>query len=133
MVCLSSRSPNAPRLLRKAARLADRLERPVVRRLRPDAGRAAGADGRGDAAADGRHADAGPATRRHADDVQGRDFAAAVAEFVREYGINVILVGRSQRPWYRRWFAPSPLDRLLVAVPDVDILIFATQSGSHEE
>jgi two-component system sensor histidine kinase KdpD len=53
----------------------------------------------------------------------GKDFASAVAEFVSEYGITHIILGRTQRPWYRRWFGQSPLDRLLRTVRGVDIII----------
>lgn len=53
----------------------------------------------------------------------GKDFAGAVAAFVGEYGITHIVLGRSQRPWYRRWFGQSPLDRLLRAVHGVDVMI----------
>jgi two-component system sensor histidine kinase KdpD len=46
---------------------------------------------------------------------------------VREYGITHVLVGRSQRPWYRRWFGQSPLDGLLQAVPNVDVVVVARE------
>ena len=53
-------------------------------------------------------------------------FASAVAEFVHEYGITHIVVGRTQRPWYRRWFGQSPLDRLLRVVRGVDVIVVDT-------
>ena len=56
----------------------------------------------------------------------GEDLAGAVAAFVREYGITHIVLGRTQRPWYRRWFGQSPLDRLLRAVRGVDVVIVDT-------
>ena len=61
---------------------------------------------------------------------QGPDFPSAVAEFVREYGITHVLVGRTQRPWYRRWFGQSPLDRLLQAVPNVDVIVVGSPGGA---
>jgi two-component system sensor histidine kinase KdpD len=42
---------------------------------------------------------------------------------VREYGITHVVLGRTQLPWYRRWFGQSPLDRLLAAVPGVDVVV----------
>jgi two-component system sensor histidine kinase KdpD len=57
---------------------------------------------------------------------QGPDFPAAVAAFVKEYGITHVLVGRSLRPWYRRVFGPSILDQLVRAVPGVDVVVVDT-------
>ena len=123
MVCLSSRSPNAEKLLRKGARLADRLSAPwyavYIQTPREEMDRI-------DAA-----------THRHIDNTlsltqamggtpfkfKGDDVVAATATFAREYGITHVVMGRSQRPWYRRWFSSSFLDRLLAAIPDVDVLV----------
>ena len=69
MVGISSRSPNAPALLRKTARIADRLECPVVRRLHPDALGRSDAHRRGHAATAQQAPRAGPAARRHPHDV----------------------------------------------------------------
>ena len=69
MVGISSRSPNAPALLRKTARIADRLNAPwyavyiQIPLGRPDA------DRRGHPATDQQAPRAGPAARRHPDDV----------------------------------------------------------------
>lgn len=126
MVCLSSRSPSVHRLLRKAARLADRfnapwyavyIQTPGERMEKIDAG-----------------------TQRQIADAltlaqqlggismpfAGEDFAGAVGRFVREYGITHVVLGRSQRPWYRRLFWSSPLDRLLAVVPGVDVVVVDT-------
>ena len=56
----------------------------------------------------------------------GEDFARAVAAFVREYGITHIIMGRSRRPWYWRWFGRSVLERLLRAVRGVDVMVVDT-------
>jgi two-component system sensor histidine kinase KdpD len=126
MVCLSSRAPNPDRLLRKAARLAARfnapwyavyVQTPKERMEKVDA-----------------------ATQRQVSDAlalahqlggvampwKGSGFARAVADFVREYGITHVILGRSQRPWYRRLFGSSPLDELLRAVPGVDVVVVDT-------
>jgi two-component system sensor histidine kinase KdpD len=126
MVCLSSRSPNVQRLLRKAARLADRFNAPwyAVYVQTPNE----------------RVEKVDAATLRQVSDAltlaqqlggvpmqfKGGDFARTVADFVREYGITHIMVGRSQQPWFRRWFGRSPLDRLLDAVPGVDVVVVDT-------
>jgi two-component system sensor histidine kinase KdpD len=54
---------------------------------------------------------------------KGTDVVSTIAAFVKEYGITHILMGRTQRPWYRRWFGQSVLDRLLQAVRGVDVLV----------
>jgi two-component system sensor histidine kinase KdpD len=126
MVCLSLRSPNAPRLLRKGARLADRLGAPwyavYVQTPRERTERV-------DAASQRRLADA-LTLARQLDGVpfefKGEDLPAVIADFVREYGITHVVVGRSGRPRWRNWFGPSLLDRLLRAVPGADVLIVDT-------
>jgi two-component system sensor histidine kinase KdpD len=126
MVCLASRSPNVHRLLRKGARLAARLNAPwyavYIQTPREKMERV-------DAATQRQVADA-LALAQQLDGVpmqySGPDFPTAVAGFVDEYAITHIVMGRSQRPWYQRWFGQSVLDRLLRAVPGVDVLVVDT-------
>jgi two-component system sensor histidine kinase KdpD len=126
MVCLASRSPNVHRLLRKGSRLAARLNAPwyavYIQTPREKMERV-------DAATQRQIADA-LALAQQLDGVpmqySGPDFPTAVAGFVGEYGITHIVMGRSQRPWYQRWFGQSVLDRLLRAVPRVDVLVVDT-------
>jgi two-component system, OmpR family, sensor histidine kinase KdpD len=126
MVCLSSRSPNAPKLLRKAARLAARFNAPwyavYVRTPKERMERV-------DAATQRQLSDA-LALAQQLGGIQfeskGAKFARTVADFVREYGITHVIIGRSQRPWYRRLIGPSPLDELLRAVPGVDVVVVDT-------
>lgn len=123
MACISSRGPNVHRLLRKAARLADRFTAPwyaVYVRTPWERVERVGAD-----------------TQRQIGDTlalaqqlggislpyTGPSFEQVVAAFVREYQITHILLGRSLRPWYARWFGRSALDRLLNAVPQVDVTL----------
>jgi two-component system sensor histidine kinase KdpD len=126
MVCVSLRSPNAPRLLRKGARFADRFGAPWYAVYVQTPGETAE---NVDAASQRRLADS-LALANQLDGVpltfKGRDFASAVADFVREYGITHIVLGRTQRPWYRRWFGQSLLDRVWKAVPGVDVLVVDT-------
>src|SRR5262245_17590974 len=123
MVCLSSRSPNVHRLFRKTARLADRFNAPwyavyvQTPRERPE---------KIEAATQRQVADALTLAQQLggvAMQFKGADFARAVGDFVREYGITHVVLGRTQLPWYRRWFGQSPLDRLLAAVPGVDVVV----------
>jgi two-component system, OmpR family, sensor histidine kinase KdpD len=126
MVCLSLRSPNAPRLLRKGARLADRLGAPwfavyvQTPRERMEKVDAASQRMLSDALALARQLGAVPFQ------FKGPDMPTAVAQFVKEYGITHIVLGRSRRPWYRQWLGRSPLDRLLQAVPGVDVQVVDT-------
>ena len=126
MVCLSSRSPNALRLLRKGARLADRLGAPWYAVYVQTPGESTE---KTDAATQRRVADA-LALAQQLDGVpltfKGADFPSAVSAFVAEYGITHLVMGRPQRPWYRRWLGPSLLDRLLHAVHGVDVVIVDT-------
>jgi two-component system sensor histidine kinase KdpD len=126
MVCLSSRSPNAEALLRKGARLADRLHAPwfavYIQTPREELDRI-------DAALQ-RHMANMQALAQQLGGVpqtfKGSDVVNTIATFVKEYGVTHILMGRTQRPWYRRWFGQSVLDRLLQKVPGVDVLIVDT-------
>jgi two-component system sensor histidine kinase KdpD len=126
MVCVSSGSPNALRLMRKGARLADRLGAPWYAVYVQTPGERTE---RIDAATERRLADS-LALAQQLDGVpmrfKGPDLPSAVAEFVKEYGITHVVVGRSQRPWYRRLFGPSLLDRLVRAVPGVDVVVVDT-------
>ncbi len=123
MACLSSRSPNAHRLLRKAARLADRYNAPwyavYVRTPRERVERV-------DAATQRRVADSLALAQQLggiAMPFGGPSFDAAVAAFAAEYRITHVVMGRSLRPWYQRWFGRTALDRLLQAVPGVDVTL----------
>jgi two-component system sensor histidine kinase KdpD len=126
MVCVSSQSPNALRLMRKGARLADRLGAPWYAVYVETPGERTE---RIDAATERRLADS-LALAQQLDGIpmrfKGPDLPSAVAEFVREYGITHVVLGRSQRPWFRRLFGPSLLDRLLRAVPGVDVVVVDT-------
>jgi two-component system sensor histidine kinase KdpD len=123
MVCLSSRGPDAHRLLRKAARLADRFAAPwYAVYVQTPAERVEKVDA---------------ATQRQLTDsltlaqqlggipmqFTGPSFEAAVAAFAEEYRITHVVMGRSQRPWYQRWFGRTALDRLLQTVPGVDVTL----------
>ena len=123
MVCLSSRSPHAASLLRKAARLADRLGAPwyavYVQTPRE-------APEQIDATTQrliGNTLDLARQLGGTSLAFKGAGLVSTIAAFVQEYGITHIVLGRSRRPWYRRWFGQSVLDSLLQAIPGVDVIV----------
>lgn len=129
MVCLSSRSPDAEGLLRKGARLADRLGAPwyavYVETPREALHRI-------DAATQRRITDTLTLTQQMGGTpmtFKGFNVVDTVAAFVKEYGITHVVIGRTRRPWYRRWLGQSVLDDLLTTVPDVDVLVASSQAA----
>jgi two-component system sensor histidine kinase KdpD len=123
MVCLSSRSPHAPALLRKAARIADRMGAPwyavYVQTPRESPVNIDAATQR----QVGNNLDLARQLGGTPLPFKGVDLVSTIHAFVQEYGITHILLGRSRQPWYRRWLGPSVLDRLLQAIPGVDVIV----------
>jgi two-component system, OmpR family, sensor histidine kinase KdpD len=123
MVGLSSRSPNAPALLRKTARLADHLNAPwyAVYIQTPSE--------------DLTHVDA--ATQRVLGKnleltqqlggipmtFKGRDVVSTILAFAREYEIKVIVVGKSRQPWFRRLLKGELAARLVREAEGIDVVI----------
>jgi len=123
MVGLSSRSPNAPALLRKAARLADRLNAPwyavYIQTPAEDLARV-------DAATQrilGKNMELAHKLGGIPMTFRGRDVASTIAAFAREYEIKIAVVGKTRQPWYRRLWGPSLLDRLLALSENVDVMV----------
>jgi two-component system sensor histidine kinase KdpD len=129
MVCLGSRSPSAERLLRKGARLADRLGAPwyavYIQTPREALDRIDAATQRqiGNTLTLTQQLGGTPMT------FKGADVVSTIAAYAREYGITHIVMGRTRQPWYRRWFGRSVLDRLLQTVPGVDVLVVDNTSS----
>jgi two-component system, OmpR family, sensor histidine kinase KdpD len=123
MVGLSSRSPNAPALLRKAARLADRLNAPwyavYIQTPGEDVTKTEAALQRGLTKNLELAQQLGgvPMTFR------GPDVASTIITFAHEYEIRVIVMGRSNRPWHRRLLGRSILDRILRGSAGIDVMI----------
>jgi two-component system sensor histidine kinase KdpD len=123
MVCLASRSPNPAALLRKGARLADRLNASwyavYIQTPNENMERIEAATQRqiSNALVLAQQLDGVPMT------FKGSDVVSTIVAFVKEYGITHIVMGRTQLPWYRRWFGQSILDRLLRAVSGVDVVV----------
>lgn len=123
MVGLSSRSPNAAVLMRKAARLADRFNAPwyavYIQTPSEDLTRV-------DAATQrvisknlelARQLGGLPMTFR------GADVVDTILSFAREYEIRVIVLGKSRRPWSKRIFGGSVIDRLTRKAEGIDVWI----------
>lgn len=123
MVGLSSRSPHAPALLRKAARLADRFNAPwyavYIQTPAEDLTRIDAATQR----AIGKNLELAQQLGGIPMTFRGRDVASTIAAFAREYGIKAIVMGKSRQPWYRRILGPSILEQLLVALEGIDVLV----------
>jgi two-component system sensor histidine kinase KdpD len=123
MVGLSSLSPNAPALLRKASRLADRLNAPwyavYIQTPAEDITRT-------DAATHRilyKNLELAKQLGGTPMEFKGKDVVSTILAFAREYGIKVIVVGKSQRPWYRRLLRGSILDRLVREAEGLDVMI----------
>jgi two-component system, OmpR family, sensor histidine kinase KdpD len=54
---------------------------------------------------------------------RGPDVASTVLAFAREYGIKVIVMGKSRQPWYRHLLYGSIIERLLREAEGIDVVI----------
>src|SRR3954451_11712912 len=123
MAGLSSRSPNAPALLRKAARLADRLNAPwyavYIQTPAEDLTRTEAVTQRvlSKNLELAQQLGGVPMTFR------GADVASTMLAFAREYEIRVIVMGRTHRPPYRRLLGGSILERLIRDSEGLDVMI----------
>jgi two-component system sensor histidine kinase KdpD len=123
MVCLSSRSPYSTTLLRKGARLADRLNAPwyavYIQTPRENLEKI-------DAKTQRQITDTLTLAGQMGGTTftfKGSDVVSTIAAFVKEYGITHIMLGRSLRPWYRRLFGASVIDRIFRTIPGVDVVV----------
>ena len=123
MVGVSSLSPNASALLRKTARVADRLNAPwyavYVQTPSEDLTRIDAATQRvlSKTLELAQQLGGIPMTFR------GPDIASTMWAFAQEYAIKVIVIGKSRQPWYRRLTRSSILERLMKITNDIDIYI----------
>jgi two-component system sensor histidine kinase KdpD len=123
MVCLSSRGPSVEQVLRKGARLADRLNAPwyavYIETPKEDVSRIEAAVQRqiGNTLTLVQQLGGVPMT------FKGPDVVSTIVAFAKEYGITHIVLGRTQQPWYRRWLKTSILEGLLQALPQTDVLV----------
>ncbi|WP_435020672.1 universal stress protein [Tundrisphaera sp. TA3] len=123
MVGLSSRSPNAPALLRKAARLADRLNSPwyavYIQTPAEDLTRTDAATHR----ILNKNLELAQQLGGIPMTFKGRDVPSTITAFAREYDIRVLVMGKSRQPWHRRLFGTSILEAILRGLDGVDVLI----------
>jgi two-component system sensor histidine kinase KdpD len=123
MVGISSRAPNAPALLRKTSRLADRISAPwyvvYIQTPAEDLTRIDAATQR----VIGKNLELAQQLGGIPMTFRGRDVASTIAAFAKEYGIKMIVMGKSRQPWHRRILGPSILDRLLLAIEGIDVVI----------
>jgi len=123
MVGLSSRSPNAPALLRKAARLADRLNAPwyavYIQTPAEDLTRTDAATHR----ILSKNLELAQQLGGIPMTFKGKDVPTTILAFAREYDIRVVVMGKSHRPWLRRLFGSSILEQLLKGSDGVDVVI----------
>jgi two-component system sensor histidine kinase KdpD len=123
MIGISSRSPNAPGLLRKTARLADRLNAPwyavYIQLPAEDLTRIDAATQR----LIGKHLELAQQLGGIPMTFRGQDVASTILAFAREYAIKIIVVGKSMQPWYKRLRHGSILERLARESEGFDILI----------
>jgi two-component system sensor histidine kinase KdpD len=123
MVGISSLSPNASALLRKTARVADRLNVPwyavYVQTPSEDLTRI-------DAATQrflSKNLELAQQLGGIPMQFRGPNVASTMWAFAQEYAIKIIVIGKSRRPWYRRLTQGSLLDQLMKATKDIDIYI----------
>ena len=123
MVGVSSMSPNASALLRKTARIADRLNAPwyavYVQTPSEDMTRIDAATQRilSKTLELARQLGAVPMQFR------GPDVVSTMSTFAQEYGIKVVVIGKSRQPWYRRLTRGSILERLMKETEGIDIYV----------
>ncbi|QEH38852.1 Sensor protein KdpD [Aquisphaera giovannonii] len=123
MVGLSSRSPNAPALLRKAARLADRLNAPwyavYIQTPAEDLTRVDAATQR----AIGKNLELAQQLGGVPMTFKGPDVVRTILAFTREYDIRIVVMGKTRRPWYRRILGGTILEHLVDHSAGVDVMV----------
>jgi two-component system, OmpR family, sensor histidine kinase KdpD len=123
MVGLASLSPNAPALLRKTSRLADRLNAPwyavYIQTPAEDISRT-------DAATHRilyKNLELAKQLGGTPMQFKGPDVVSTILAFAKEYGIKVIVVGKSNRSWIQRVWGGSIVDRLSRESCGIDIMV----------
>ena len=123
MVGLSSRSPNAAALLRKGARLSDRLNAPwyavYIQTPAEDLTKTDAVTHR----ILNKNLELAQQLGGIAMTFKGKDVPSTILAFAAEYDIRVIVMGKSRQPWYRRLLSVSILERILRNSAGMDILI----------
>jgi two-component system sensor histidine kinase KdpD len=63
--------------------------------------------------------------------LQGADVAGALLGFARERGVTLIVVGRPGRPWWKRLLGGAVTDRLIANDAGVDVLVVASDRAEQ--
>ena len=131
MVCMSSFSPHTAILLRRGSRMAGRLNTDwfVVYVQTPEE-----APLRINAEAQRHlHTNIEKARELGAEVIrlQARDPVTALLDFAQSHGVSHIIIGRSLRPWWRRLFGHSVVNRMVkeAASFDLHIVSFTEEDG----
>ncbi|HEX8432773.1 MAG TPA: universal stress protein [Longimicrobium sp.] len=123
LVAMSSAPPHTSVLLRKASRLAGRLNSDWYCAYVQTPGESAA---RIDAAVQRRLVDNIQMAQRMGAEVvklEGPDVAAAIVRFAREKGVAVVIVGRSHRSLIHRALHGSVVDRIIDGAVGLDVLV----------
>jgi two-component system sensor histidine kinase KdpD len=133
LVCISSQSPRAPKLLRRASRMAGRfntdwyavyVETPEEAPDRIDSG-----------AQRQLHTNIQIARDLGAEVVRlkGHDPVAAILDFARTHGVRDIVAGRSHRPWWRLLLGRDVVSRLVAEAAEFDVHVVSVERVEREE
>ena len=127
MVCVSSGSPRTPMLVRRGSRMAGRFNTDwfvVFVETPSEAPNEIDAELQRHLFANIERAkELGAETVR----LKGTDPVAAILEFARSHNIGHIVVGRSQRPWWKQLFGRSIPLRLVREAPQFDLHIISIE------
>jgi two-component system sensor histidine kinase KdpD len=63
--------------------------------------------------------------------LQGTDVAGALVEFARARGVTLLLVGQSRRSWWQHRLRGSVVDRLVKNAAGMDVLVVSFPDGEH--
>lgn len=132
LVAMASRPRRTAALLRRASRIAGRLNSDwYCVYVQPPEERA----DRIDAAAQRELVDNFQLAQLMGAEVvklEGSDIAQAICRFAVDHGVSLILVGRSERPRWRRLFQVSVVDRIVANPYGVDVMVVAFDEDQTE-
>ena len=123
MVGISSRSPNAPALLRKTARIADRLNAPWYAVYIQTPAEAMTKVDAGTQRILGKNLELAQQLGGIPMTFKGPDIVQTIVSFAREYDIRIVVMGKSLRPWFKRILRVSLFERILRDSTNLDVLI----------
>lgn len=131
LLLLVGAEPSSAALVRRGRRVADHLRAECLAVFVAPAG------GLGRLPADERmrverHLDFARAMRIETRVLEGRDVAGTLVGFARLNGVTQIFVGREKRVPFRRWRAPSLVDRLVNLAKGLQVTVVADRSAPRQ-